>query len=122
MTELQKTTSPRSLGAVLFDLDGTLADTAPDLGAALNRGRSDRGLMPLPLARLRAGRGGPRPPWRGAVGCRREACLYGAGPRRRAQPGAQRSRAHAAAARAASPVCFARRARVVRRRQGRGAG
>jgi N-acetyl-D-muramate 6-phosphate phosphatase len=39
--------------AVLFDLDGTLADTAPDLGAALNRLRGDRGLPPLPLARLR---------------------------------------------------------------------
>jgi len=39
--------------AVLFDLDGTLADTAPDLGAALNRVRGERGLPPLPLARLR---------------------------------------------------------------------
>jgi 2-phosphoglycolate phosphatase len=39
--------------AVLFDLDGTLADTAPDLGGALNRLRERRGLAPLPLARLR---------------------------------------------------------------------
>ena len=41
------------IDAVLFDLDGTLADTAPDLGAALNRVRADRGLAPVPLARLR---------------------------------------------------------------------
>jgi phosphoglycolate phosphatase len=39
--------------AVLFDLDGTLADTAPDLGAALNRVREDRGLAPVPLEQLR---------------------------------------------------------------------
>jgi len=39
--------------AVLFDLDGTLADTAPDLGAALNRVRERRGLAPLPLRALR---------------------------------------------------------------------
>jgi phosphoglycolate phosphatase len=36
--------------AVLFDLDGTLADTAPDLGYALNRMREARGLPPLPLS------------------------------------------------------------------------
>lgn len=39
--------------AVLFDLDGTLADTAPDLTYALNRVRGARGLPPLPLAAAR---------------------------------------------------------------------
>lgn len=41
------------LEAVLFDLDGTLADTAPDLGAATNRLRLEEGLPPLPLPHLR---------------------------------------------------------------------
>lgn len=39
--------------AVLFDLDGTLADTAPDLGGALNRMRLRRGMEALPIERLR---------------------------------------------------------------------
>ena len=39
--------------AVLFDLDGTLADTAPDLGWAANALRETEGLAPLPLATLR---------------------------------------------------------------------
>lgn len=33
--------------AILFDLDGTLVDTAPDLGAALNAMRLRRGLHPV---------------------------------------------------------------------------
>ena len=36
--------------AVLFDLDGTFADTAPDLARALNRVRAEEGLAPLPPA------------------------------------------------------------------------
>ncbi len=39
--------------AVLFDLDGTLVDSAPDLGAAANALREARGLPPLPLERYR---------------------------------------------------------------------
>ena len=39
--------------AVLFDLDGTFADTAPDLAAALNHVRATRNLAPLPLEILR---------------------------------------------------------------------
>jgi len=41
------------LEGVLFDLDGTLLDTAPDLAAALNRLRRDEGLEPTPFERLR---------------------------------------------------------------------
>ena len=39
--------------AILFDLDGTLADTAPDLAAAVNFLRTERGLAPTPYAVLR---------------------------------------------------------------------
>jgi phosphoglycolate phosphatase len=39
--------------AVLFDLDGTFADTAPDLGGAINSMRRARGLPDLPSATTR---------------------------------------------------------------------
>jgi phosphoglycolate phosphatase len=39
--------------AVLFDLDGTLIDSAPDLGAAADKMRVDRGLPSLPLEQYR---------------------------------------------------------------------
>jgi N-acetyl-D-muramate 6-phosphate phosphatase len=39
--------------AVLFDLDGTFADTAPDLARALNRMREARSLPPVPLTATR---------------------------------------------------------------------
>lgn len=43
----------RNIRAVLFDLDGTLIDSAPDLGAAADKMRTDRGLPSLPLERYR---------------------------------------------------------------------
>jgi phosphoglycolate phosphatase len=42
-----------TIRAVLFDLDGTLADTAPDLAAALNRLLAEHGRPPVPLERTR---------------------------------------------------------------------
>ena len=39
--------------AVLFDLDGTLIDSAPDLAGTANDLRAQHGLPPLPYERLR---------------------------------------------------------------------
>jgi len=39
--------------ALLLDLDGTLLDTAPDMGGALNRLRAEHGLEPLPAQSMR---------------------------------------------------------------------
>ncbi len=43
-----------TIQAVLFDLDGTLIDTAPDLLYALNKVRAEHKLAPLPLSRFRS--------------------------------------------------------------------
>lgn len=43
----------RRVRAVLFDLDGTLVDSAPDLGAAADRMRVARGMPALPLGDYR---------------------------------------------------------------------
>jgi len=42
-----------NVDAVLFDLDGTLIDSAPDLGAAVDKMRVDRGMSSLPLSHYR---------------------------------------------------------------------
>jgi len=43
----------KNIRAVLFDLDGTLIDSAPDLGAAADKMRIDRGMPSLPYALYR---------------------------------------------------------------------
>ena len=55
-------TASRGLRGVLFDLDGTLLDTAPDMAAALNRLLVAEGLEALPLAQIRplVSHGAPR--------------------------------------------------------------
>jgi N-acetyl-D-muramate 6-phosphate phosphatase len=44
---------PTQPAAIFFDLDGTLIDSAPDLGAAVDKMRTDRGLISLPDALYR---------------------------------------------------------------------
>lgn len=43
----------KGIQAVLFDLDGTLIDSAPDLGAAADQMRTERGLPSLPAENYR---------------------------------------------------------------------
>ena len=56
---MKKTTTPLAVSAVLFDLDGTLLDTLPDLHAAVSAMLRDLGRPPLPEAATRnyVGRG-----------------------------------------------------------------
>lgn len=51
----------RGLRAVLFDLDGTLLDTAADIALALNRATAEQGWAAVPLEEVRRmiGRGSP---------------------------------------------------------------
>lgn len=44
----------RTGGVIVFDLDGTLVDSAPDIQAAVNTVLADDGLPPLPVDRIRA--------------------------------------------------------------------
>ena len=44
---------PQVIEAMLFDLDGTLADTAPDMARTVNLMRGKRGLAPVPLDQVR---------------------------------------------------------------------
>lgn len=46
--------SATRLGAVLFDLDGTLLDTAPDFVVVVNQLRAEHGRPPLPFDVIRA--------------------------------------------------------------------
>ncbi|RVA90183.1 phosphoglycolate phosphatase, partial [Mesorhizobium sp. M7A.F.Ca.CA.004.01.1.1] len=48
----------RSPKAILFDLDGTLVDSAPDIAAAVNELLASRGLPPLRLDQVTAMIGG----------------------------------------------------------------
>jgi phosphoglycolate phosphatase len=65
--------------AVLFDFDGTLADTAPDLAAAVNRMRIEQGHEPLPIERLRPfASAGARGLVHAAFGIKPEDAEYGA--------------------------------------------
>jgi len=50
ITWLRRNSMPE---AVLFDLDGTLIDTAPDMGGALNNLLIEENLPPLPLETIR---------------------------------------------------------------------
>lgn len=52
----------RPVGCVLFDLDGTLIETAGDIALALNRALAEHGIesLPVDVVRTLIGRGAPR--------------------------------------------------------------
>ena len=52
-TDFRQTPKHGLVRVVLFDLDGTLIDSAPDLGAAADKMRVDRGLPSLPYEKYR---------------------------------------------------------------------
>lgn len=52
-SDFRRTPKHGLVQAVLFDLDGTLIDSAPDLGAAADKMRLDRGMSSLPEAMYR---------------------------------------------------------------------
>ncbi len=64
LPQRETTTLGRLCQGILFDLDGTLADTAPDLAAAVNKMRHERGLR----------NGAAQPPAAARVGRRARTC------------------------------------------------
>ena len=59
--------------AVVFDLDGTLIDSAPDIAHALNRATEKQGVEPFPLDQVKDMIGGGVPQLVGRA-CERAAC------------------------------------------------
>jgi len=53
MSNASSVTTAKQIRVVLFDLDGTLADTAPDLAYALNQTLEKHGRSPLPYEQIK---------------------------------------------------------------------
>jgi N-acetyl-D-muramate 6-phosphate phosphatase len=52
-SDFNRVSREKTIKAVLFDLDGTLIDSAPDLAAAADKMRIDRGLKSIPYEQYR---------------------------------------------------------------------